>query len=346
MKSIKRIVVLRENIYVSVIVFQIQEFGMISIITPAYNEGSSLVDLFDRCKAVLQKQDEEFEFWIIDDGSADDTFEVAEKLWKSYNNVGVIRMESNHGKSMALTQGFLNCKSDTAITIDADLQDMPEMIPRLLKKRNDYDLVCGCRVNRRDGSMKRLLSKMFNFITRLMFRIKLKDINCGFKAYSRKLYQTLKLWGGLHRLSPILAIHKGFKVGEVKIEHDARKYGKSKYKLFRHKGLIAVLVLRIAGNKPLHPFRHLLMLGAVLGALAGVLIWTITAIPPFNSPSPGIGVILLSLLAVCFGCAGVSFPIIGYKMENKRKQFFGSDFGKNFIRKILHPRKRNLSGIA
>jgi len=227
----------------------------ISVVVPALNEEESIPELYNRVKEVMAGLEKTFEFILIDDGSTDGTFAVAAELAKANPNIVIIRHAANHGKSIALMQGFQAARGDIAVTMDADLQDKPEMIGRLLAKLEEgYDLVGGARIRRQDTAGRRIVSKIYNKLISWVFKRKLEDVNCGFKAMRRDLYQKIELYGDLHRLIPGLAIMSGFEVAEVPVEHDERKFGTSKYRLLRHRGILDIISLFLVNASQVRPF--------------------------------------------------------------------------------------------
>lgn len=244
----------------------------ISVVVPALNEAPTLEELFKRTRDTLDETGKQFEFIIVDDGSTDGTPVVTRKLIDENPNVTVIRHERNQGKSIALMQAFDAAEGDVLITLDGDLQDKPEMIPRLLKGiEMGYDLVSGFRVHRRDGLLKRVSSRCYNYLVSRIFKSPLKDVNSGLKAMRAEVYKNLELFGDQHRLIPILATLRGFKCTETPVEHDARKFGRSRYSLFRHRGILDVIVLvavNAARTRPFHFFCELAFVFWVLAALS------------------------------------------------------------------------------
>lgn len=234
---------------------------LISIVVPAYNEAPTLKELYRRTDETLGAIDRWFEFIVVDDGSTDDTPTVTGELIDENSNVIVIRHARNMGKSIALMQAFEIAQGEVLVTLDGDLQDKPEMIPRLLEKIDaGYDLVSGLRVQRHDGLGKRILSRLYNYLVSRMFKSPIKDINCGLKAMRAEVYGALELFGDQHRLIPVLAILRGFKCTETPVEHAARKVGESKYKLFRHRGILdvmALIAINASKTRPFHFFCEL-----------------------------------------------------------------------------------------
>jgi glycosyltransferase involved in cell wall biosynthesis len=206
----------------------------------------------------MRSQEIAYEFILVDDGSTDDTFEKIASLKEDNPYIAVVSHYRNHGKSMALMQGFSTAKAELIITMDADLQDQPEDIPSFLDKiKEGYDIVGGWRQNRKDSFPKRQISKLYNFILKILVGYEFRDINCGFKAFTRSVCDKLELRGDMHRLIPVIALSFGYKFTEIPISHRPRKYGRSKYRLFRHRGLLdifAFVALHTTQLRPLHIF--------------------------------------------------------------------------------------------
>lgn len=295
--------------------------SFISVIVPAYNESASLEELYLRVRKSLSDLNLPFEFWIIDDGSTDETYETAKCLQERFSNIGIIHFGKNQGKSIALSHGFQAATGDVSITLDADLQDEPEMIPSLLEKLAEgYDLVCGNRINRKDKWFKKILSKAYNLFVRLLYPVRLNDINCGLKALRKEVYKKLILREGDHRLLPLIAYKVGYRVTEVPIRHAPRKFGKSKYKLFRFKGLIDLLAL--AYTKPNQRFSFMdyykigilsLSVAAASLTLWGVLLFTFSIL----STEKLVFSIILIPTIVASSVVGISSSILGKKAKNK-----------------------------
>ena len=234
---------------------------LLSLVIPAYNEAESLPVLLANLHATVKTHGYLVEIIFINDGSTDDTAAVLDALSEhSQLTVHVIHFKGNRGKAEALTTGFQKAAGDIVITMDADLQDDPAEIPKLintLEKRN-YGLVSGWKYPRKDPFEKRAFSFVFNRVTAMFTGIKLHDMNCGFKAYRAEVIKELYLYGDLHRYIPILANAAGHTVGEVKVKHHPRRFGVSKYGLKRiPKGffdLITVLFLTKYKKRPMHFF--------------------------------------------------------------------------------------------
>lgn len=204
---------------------------MISILVPFYNEAENLPILIKRLIEVIKKLDQNTEIILIDDGSTDDW---KSKLGVMSNELRVIKHRKRLGKGQALLNGFKQSKGDIIVFIDADLQNDPEDLPKLLEKIDDYDFVNGWRKDRIDPISKTLPSSIFNFfILKLILRSKFHDVNCGLKVMRREVLETIPLYGDNYRFLPIIAEKEGFRTTEVEIKHHPRKFGKSKYGIIR-----------------------------------------------------------------------------------------------------------------
>jgi len=232
----------------------------ISVVIPLYNESGSIEELYVRLKDVLDSSNYDYQIIFVDDGSTDGSYEKLFKIFSSGNNIKVIRLRKNFGKTAALSSAFKEIEGEIIISLDADLQDLPEEIPNLIKKleKENLDMVSGWRVKRCDSLFKRFFSFIFNCITSLLTGIKIHDFNCGLKVYRKELIKELNLYGELHRYIPVLAVQRGFKVGESKVKHGFRKWGKSKYgaeRLFSgFYDFLTILFLTRFRKRPLHLF--------------------------------------------------------------------------------------------
>ena len=229
----------------------------ISVVVPLYNEAESLPELVEWIDRVAVENALSYEIVMIDDGSSDDSWEVIEDLKSRYAAVRAIGFARNYGKSAALYCGFEAARGEVVFTMDADLQDSPDEIPRMRRMILDegYDLVSGWKRKRHDPAGKRWPSKFFNLTARIVSGIKLHDFNCGLKAYRRKVVKAIEVYGEMHRYIPILAKNAGFRrIGEKVVEHRERKYGVSKFGLERmlkgYLDLITVTFMSRFGRSP------------------------------------------------------------------------------------------------
>lgn len=231
----------------------------ISIVIPVFNEQQSILILHDEVSDVLRSWHKSYEIIYVDDGSTDDSLSVIRKLGSKDNHVLVIPFRANFGKSEALAAGFRKAQGDIIVTLDADLQDDPAEIPKLIKKLDEgYDLVSGWRVKRADTLNKKISSYLFNSITALFTGVRLHDANCGLKVLKREIASEVPLYGELHRFIPVLAAKDKFRVTEVPIRHRPRKFGVSKYGWERSwRGMVDLLTtvfLTDYSTKPAHFF--------------------------------------------------------------------------------------------
>ena len=245
----------------------------ISVVVPLFNERVALDQLYRRLSAVLGDVAHRHEIIFVDDGSTDGSLTTLKDFRAIDRSVRYIRFRRNFGKSAALAAGFRSARYDIIVTIDADLQDMPEQLPLLLEKLEEgYDLVCGWRYKRRDKVTKRMGSKIYNLTTAILTGVRLHDLNCGFKCIRRKVLDEVMVYGERHRYIPVLASYRGFRLGEVKIEHAPRAYGNSHYGIERVLGgvfsLLTIILMTRYTNKPLHFFG---LMGSFLFAIGFVI---------------------------------------------------------------------------
>lgn len=246
---------------------------MLSVIVPILNEEESVVNFHNELLKYLPKLSDSYEIIFIDDGSQDKTLEIVKKLAEEDKNIRIYSFRRNHGKAEALTFGFQKAEGDLMITMDGDLQDKPSEIEKLLNKQKEgYDLVSGWRKNRKDSFIKVIFSKTFNAFASIFWGVKLHDLNCGLKLYTKETAKSLNLYGGMHRFIPLLAAQEGFRITEVPIVHDKRRFGKSKYNaikvLTQMPDMATMLFLSKYSKRPLHFFGFV---GAILFGL-GILI--------------------------------------------------------------------------
>ena len=249
----------------------------ISIVIPVKDEEKSLPILYREILKAIKPLKKSFEIIFVDDGSTDNSTEVIRRISKKDKSVTLIKFRGNFGKSEALAAGFKKAKGEIIITLDADLQDDPAEIPKLLAKINQgYDLVVGWKKKRQDPLSKVLPSRIWNFMTATLSGVKLHDFNCGLKAYKAEVAKSLILYGELYRLIPILAAEKKFKITEIPVHHRARKFGKSKFGWERFmKGfldMITVIFLTKFIKKPAHFFGTIGLSFFAIGFLIGLYI--------------------------------------------------------------------------
>lgn len=246
---------------------------LLSIIIPLLNEDESLEELHGWIQKVMQQNGYSYEILFIDDGSTDNSWQVIERLATADPSVRGIKFLKNFGKSQALHAGFKAAQGEVVITMDADLQDNPEEIPEMLAmiREEGYDLVSGWKKKRYDSVlMKNLPSKLFNWAARKTSGVKLHDFNCGLKAFDSRVIKQIEVSGEMHRYIPVLAKNAGYgKIGEKVVQHQARKFGKTKFGAERFINgfldLITIWFVSKFGKRPMHLFGALGVLMFIIG---------------------------------------------------------------------------------
>lgn len=297
----------------------------ISIVIPSYNEEKSVGELYKEIVSVMDSLGYIYEIIFIDDGSTDETLNTLRKL----SPITIISFSKNFGKSQALQAGFDCASGDYIITLDSDLQDNPEEIPRFIEKlKIGNDLVCGWKKNRVDSFSKKFASKIANSVTRVFTGTHIHDMNCGFKLYKREVAKNLSLYGDMHRYIPSIVSSMGFSVDEVVVNHRERRYGKSKYGIKRFSNsifdFITLIFLRKFTDRPMHFFG---LFGMILSFTGTVILVYLTWIKIFENIS--IGNRPLLLLGVLLVVVGLQFLSLGFIGELIIRQ--SSTQNKNFI---------------
>ena len=286
---------------------------MLSVVVPVYNEERSVELLYDEIAAALDPLDHEWEAVFVDDGSTDGSFAALTRLHSRAPNLRVVRLRRNFGKAAALAAGFAQASGDVIATLDADGQDDPAELPRLLAKLDEgYDLVSGWKVRRRDPWRRRIVSRVFNTVTGWISGVRLHDMNCGFKAYRSEVVRGLPLYGELHRFIPVLAHERGYRVTELAVNHRPREHGRSRYGIERYlRGFFDLITVTFMGryrHRPLHLFGGL---GLALGGI-GFLICVYLTILWFAGNAIGHRPLLtLGVLLVVVGMQFLSLGLIG-----------------------------------
>lgn len=297
----------------------------ISVVIPVLNEQSTLEDLHRRLSTVLSKVADAHEIIFVDDGSTDGSIDIVRRLQSRDSSVRYIRFRRNFGKSAALAAGFRSAAYPLIATMDSDLQDLPEQLPLLIDKLNEGDdLVSGWRQQRNDPLTTRIGSKLYNWTTSFLTGVKLHDINCGFKCYRRKVLDEVMIYGERHRYIPVLASYRGFRLGEVKIEHAPRRHGRSHYGIGKVFGgvfsLLSVILMTRYTNRPLHFFG---LMGALLGGVGAAIDLYLVILRIFfhewlsNRPLLIIGTLLI-IVGVQFILFGLLAEMVAfsYRREN------------------------------
>ncbi|MER7079490.1 dolichol-phosphate mannosyltransferase [Saccharopolyspora kobensis] len=297
----------------------------VSLLAPAKNEQENLPELFAQISEAMQQQDRSWELVVVDDGSTDGSWQVISEHAARDPRIRGIRLRRNFGKAAALAAGVAEVRGELLVTLDADLQDDPAEIPRLLAELDaGADLVSGHKANRQDPLGKRLPSKVFNWFTGLITGLKLSDHNCGLKAARTEVYRRVPLYGELHRYIPALAHQLGYRVAELPVHHRPRLHGKSKYGLERYlRGaldLLTVVALTRYGRRPAHLFGGLGMLAGTIGTLILLYltgVWLFTDQPIGTRPLLTLG-ILLEIFAVQMISVGLLAELVLHRTGRDR----------------------------
>jgi glycosyltransferase involved in cell wall biosynthesis len=306
----------------------------LSIVIPLFNEEQSLRELYEKIRNALNRN-QKFEIIFVDDGSTDNSMRILHDLRHRDRRIKIIRFRRNYGKSAALSVGFNHAKGDIVITMDADLQDDPNEIPNLVNEiKKGFDLVSGWKKKRKDPLTKTIPSRFFNFVVSKMTGIKLHDFNCGLKAYRREVVKDIEIYGELHRYIPVLAHWRGFKIGEIVVQHYARKFGKTKYGFGRFwKGfldLITTLFTTRYLQRPLHLFGFWGLFFFLIGFgidIYLVVLKFVEGIALSNRPL-FLGGVLLTIVGIQFISIGLLGEMIAKTRQTSEKEYSVKEFWK------------------
>ncbi len=286
----------------------------ISVVVPVYNEEGNLRELHRRVTAVLDQVGLPFEIIVVDDGSKDAGWAVLQELAARDPRLKALRHRRNFGKARALTTGFAAAGNDLVITMDGDLQDDPDEIPRFIKRiEGGDDLVSGWKQNRQDPIGKTMPSKLFNRTVRAVTGVPLHDFNCGFKAYRLDVVRSIRLYGELHRFTPVLANAEGFRIGELPVTHHPRTWGTSKYGWSRlPKGFLDLLTVTFITTYRQRPM-HMLGLPGLVTMAIGVLIalWLTAEKVLSGAAIGGRPLLLLAVLLIVIGAQFFGLGLLG-----------------------------------
>ncbi|MBN2421648.1 glycosyltransferase family 2 protein [Candidatus Woesearchaeota archaeon] len=294
----------------------------LSVVIPVYNEKKNIDLLYNKLNSVLSKIRKDYEIIFVDDGSTDNSFELIKRIAKKDKKVKCISFLRNFKKSAAYMAGFNAIKGDIVITMDADLQDDPREIPKFLEGIKKYDLVMGWKFERKDPLHKIIASKIFNFLNYLFFGLKLHDHDSGFKAMKAKVAKSLNIYGDLYRYIPAIVSRDGFSVGETKVKHHERRFGKSKYGSKRIiTGALDLLTVKFLTNfnqRPLHLFGGLGMFSFILGFIAElyVLYCNIFLKEAFATH---LAMLILGVLLIILGVQLTGIGLIGELVISKKE---------------------------
>lgn len=286
----------------------------LTVLIPVMNEEGNLPELYKRLVGSLTAIGLPFEIVFVDDGSRDNTWNLISDLSASDARLIGLRHRRNFGKAQALSNGFAIARGDIVVTMDGDLQDDPDEVPKFLAMLDQgYDLVSGWKQHRQDPLGKTAPSRVFNWTVRRTTGVQLHDFNCGFKAYRREVTSSIRLYGELHRFTPVLASAEGFRIGELAVTHHARKWGSSKYGWSRlTKGfldLLTVIFLTQYRQRPMHLFGLPGLVSMALGVLLGL--WLTFDKVVLDHPIGTRPALLLAVLLVVIGAQFFGLGLLG-----------------------------------
>ncbi|GFO96324.1 glycosyltransferase group 2 family protein [groundwater metagenome] len=281
---------------------------MISVVVPFYDEEESIEPLYEQLSSVLNSLNRKYEIIFVDDDSTDNTFKNMLKVREKDKSVKIIKFRKNFGQSAALKAGFDHAKGNIVVSIDGDLQNDPADIQKLIEKieKEDYDVVCGWRADRKDPLFKKAISKLANLVRRNITSELVHDSGCTFRAYSRECVKNLDLYGETHRYIPAMLLWRGYRIGEVKVRHNPRKYGTTKY----------------GWQRIIKGFLDLIVISFLLGTYMGIerLFF-----------GRGLSDRPLFLLAILMVIIGVQFIVSGILADIMLKVYYGQNERKNYL---------------
>ncbi len=304
----------------------------LSVIIPIYNEEESLDNLFKELSDLFTDESGT-EIIFINDGSTDQTLSILEHKIKNYSRWKILNLYRNYGKSVALQAGFDTAKGEIIATMDADLQDNPKEIYRLIDELNKgYDVVSGWKKSRKDPFEKKVASKFFNFFVRIFSGLAIHDSNCGIKVFKREVTEMLTLYGGRHRYIPLLAHQKKFLISEIVVDHRERKFGISKYGVKRYSdGFFDFLTILFLGrymDRPLHFFGLLGSISVLFGVMTEIYILYLKYVL-FDSFQQHVALIIFGAILIIVGLQLFTFGLMGELIVNKKYK------DRNYIKEII-----------
>jgi glycosyltransferase involved in cell wall biosynthesis len=312
---------------------------VISVVVPVHDEERSVEPLYEELRAAIEPLGRRWEAVFVDDGSTDGSLGALTRLHAAASNVKVVRLRRNFGKAAALAAGFRHADGDIVVTIDADLQDDPAEIPRLLAKLDEgFDLVSGWKAQRRDPLSRRIPSRIFNGVVGRVSGLRLHDLNCGLKAYRADVVHNLRIYGELHRFLPVLAHDRGYRVAELPVNHRPREHGKSRYGVERYlRGFLDFLTVWFMGryrHRPLHLFGGL---GLTLGALGTILLTYLTVLKLSGEAIGHRPLLTLGVLLVVVGLQFFSLGLLSELITSHHEERSGGGADLH-VEEVLSPR--------
>jgi glycosyltransferase involved in cell wall biosynthesis len=294
----------------------------ISIVVPLLNEAATIGSLYEQIAAALGGSGDEWEVVYVDDGSTDGSYRELVRLHAAFTNVRVVRLRRNFGKAAALAAGIEAAGGEVIVTMDADLQDDPAEIPRLIEKLDEgYDVVSGWKCDRQDPLVRRVVSRIYNSATALATGVRLHDMNCGLKAYRAEVFEHVRLYGERHRFVPVLAHHLCFSVTELPVNHRPRLNGRSRFGIERYLrspfDLLTIVFMGRYRYRPLHLFGGV----GLIASLAGTAILLYLTAEKLGGA--GIGkrpLLMLGVLLVVVGVQFLSLGLIGEMLTSQHEE--------------------------
>ena len=293
----------------------------LSFVIPVFNEQDSLKQLYSEIIENVTKY--EYEIIFVDDGSTDDSYTILQIIASEDDNVKLIKLRKNFGKSAGLNVGFDAAEGDIVFTMDADLQDDPKEIPEFINKLEEgYDMVTGWKVKRRDPISKTWPSKLFNKVTSNTFNLKLRDYNCGFKGYRKEVINELDIYGEMHRYIPALASSLGFEIAEIPVHHRKSEFGKTKYGSERYlRGFLDLLTVKLVTayiHSPLYLFGRV---GFGFGIIGFVIALYLSVMKlGFGQPLYNRPLLYLATLLMIIGLQFFSIGLLGELIVNRNRE--------------------------
>lgn len=308
----------------------------LSVVIPAYNEEESVGPLYEELHEVLSASGRSYEIVFVDDGSTDATFERLRALHERDPAVRIVKFRSNFGQSAAMKAGFDHAEGEIVVTMDADLQNDPHDIPRLLEKMevDDLDVVCGWRYNRHDPFSKKIFSKCANALRKTLTHETIHDSGCTLRAYRRECVNDLELYGELHRYIPAMLLWKGYHVGELQTNHRDRSFGQSKYNWARLvKGFLDLLVITFWQRysvRPMHVFGGAGLVMGVIGFLIALYLGVSRLF--FGTELTDRPLFLVAFFLMVLG---IQFVAIGILADILLKIYYGQNGRKNYLTEVV-----------
>ena len=306
---------------------------MISVVIPVYNEEENIGELHRELRSVLQPMNIDYEIIFVDDGSTDSTFDGLIKVHEIDNNVRIIKFRRNFGQTAAMSAGFDQAKGEIVVTMDGDLQNDPSDIPKMIKKieSEDYDVICGWRHMRKDSLPKKNISKFANILRKnLVGGLTIHDSGCTMRIYKSECLRNLNIYGEMHRYIPNLLNWKGYKIGEIKVNHRKRSYGITKYNWRRIiRGFLDLMVVAFWQKYSFRPIHIFGLMGIILGIFGAIVAMYLVIERLFFGAA--LAERPLFMVSIFFVILGVQFFVTGILADIMIKTYYGQNKEKNYL---------------